>query len=122
SNAIASMARTAGMSASVIRLMRRADASLAVTTRWYVRRANSARARIAPERLAAHHQRMVRALVFAHGELDDPEEALALARSADVVVAADGGATLAMSCGVTPDYIVGDLDSLDDETRGALGS
>jgi len=34
-----------------------------------------------------------------------------------VVICADGGANRAHAAGITPDYIVGDLDSLRDETR-----
>lgn len=39
---------------------------------------------------------------------------------ADLVICADGGANRACEHGITPDYIVGDLDSLTAETRRAF--
>lgn len=59
-----------------------------------------------------------RALVFANGDLNDgPAVRAALAEaSADSsgarIIAADGGARLALACGLLPHLIVGDLDSL----------
>jgi thiamine pyrophosphokinase len=55
-----------------------------------------------------------RALVFANGELHDGPAVQAALRQADgaMVVAADGGARLAAACGLVPDLVVGDLDSL----------
>ncbi len=55
-----------------------------------------------------------RALVFANGELNPGPavtQALSFAPQA-MVVAADGGARLARACGVTPQLVVGDMDSL----------
>ena len=58
-----------------------------------------------------------RALIFANGDLNDGpavRAALAYAPGA-VIVAADGGARLAAACGLRPDLIVGDLDSLGED-------
>lgn len=51
-------------------------------------------------------------LLFLNGELRDPAAVKALARRADAVVCADGGARHALSLGLTPDVVVGDMDSL----------
>jgi thiamine pyrophosphokinase len=60
------------------------------------------------------------ALVFANGE--PPSAALVeeLRRSADLVVAADGGAEKALGYGVRVDAIVGDLDSVSAMVRSRL--
>ena len=50
---------------------------------------------------------------------DDLETALALARP---VVAADGGAALALAAGQVPKAVIGDFDSLDAATRARLES
>lgn len=61
----------------------------------------------------------MRALVFANGDLNDgPAVQAALIAAEDaLIVAADGGARLALACGLTPALVIGDLDSLSvDET------
>jgi len=57
-----------------------------------------------------------RALVFADGDLPSPALIRELLKQADLVVAADGGASKALRAGVVVDAVVGDLDSL---TRAA---
>lgn len=54
------------------------------------------------------------ALVFANGELiDGPAVQAALHPPADpLIIAADGGARLALECGLIPQVVVGDMDSL----------
>ena len=55
-----------------------------------------------------------RALVFANGDLNDGpavQSALDYASGA-IIVAADGGARLALACGLVPDIVAGDMDSL----------
>jgi thiamine pyrophosphokinase len=47
-----------------------------------------------------------------NGELREPVAAKALARRADAVVCADGGARHAKTLGLIPNVIVGDMDSL----------
>lgn len=56
----------------------------------------------------------MKALIVANGVA--PEAALVrdLAEGADMVIAADGGSRTAFASGVTPDFIVGDLDSVED--------
>lgn len=57
---------------------------------------------------------ITRALVFANGDLTDGPAVQAALRHAPEsrVIAADGGARLALACGLTPGLVVGDLDSL----------
>ncbi|WP_226341198.1 thiamine diphosphokinase [Gemmobacter serpentinus] len=58
--------------------------------------------------------------LIAAGPLRRAELALARAR-APHVVAVDGGADRALRLGITPDLVLGDLDSLSDAARAALG-
>jgi thiamine pyrophosphokinase len=53
------------------------------------------------------------AVVFLDGDYGDPGWHRALAARAEIVLAADGGARFLTAIGVTPDAVVGDLDSLD---------
>ncbi len=62
----------------------------------------------------------MRAIIFANGEFPDPRAASALIRPGDLVIAADGGTRHALAAGVTPDVIIGDLDSLPAETLSEL--
>ena len=48
--------------------------------------------------------------------------ALAAVRAADLVIAADGGARRLLDLEIAPHYLVGDLDSLPQETVGRLTS
>lgn len=48
------------------------------------------------------------------------EHVASLARCADYVVAVDGGGALCLAAGVTPDVVVGDLDSLPEADRIVL--
>ena len=58
-----------------------------------------------------------RALVLANGAPPPASLLHALAREAEAVVCADGGANVALALGVTPAAIVGDLDSILPATR-----
>lgn len=60
---------------------------------------------------------VARALVVANGELDDAAVARTLDAEADLVVAADGGAGVAIDAGILPHAVVGDLDSLGELRR-----
>lgn len=68
----------------------------------------------------------MRAAVFLNGFADPPGLLRRVARRADLVLAADGGALHALAAGVVPDLVVGDMDSLGDggtrrvEDRGVL--
>jgi thiamine pyrophosphokinase len=62
----------------------------------------------------------VQAVVVANGTVGAAAWARPLLAAADLVVAADGGARAALALGRPPDLVVGDLDSLDPESRAAL--
>ncbi len=64
----------------------------------------------------------MRASVFLNGSPDPPDLLRRVAARADLVVAADGGALHALSAGIVPDLVVGDMDSLGEEgTRRVEG-
>lgn len=51
-------------------------------------------------------------LLLLNGELREPRAVKALARRADALVCADGGARHARALGLVPDVVVGDMDSV----------
>ena len=53
-----------------------------------------------------------RIIIFANGELPDIEKARPLLHEDDFIIAADGGTRHALALGLTPNIIIGDLDSL----------
>ena len=67
----------------------------------------------------------MRAAVFLNGAPDSRALIRAVAKRADLVLAADGGARYALDAGIVPDLVVGDMDSLGEdlarevEERGA---
>ena len=61
-----------------------------------------------------------RVVVFANGVLQDPAAVRAMLRPEDRIVAADGGTHHALACGVTPQTIIGDLDSLDSNLQAQM--
>ncbi len=56
-----------------------------------------------------------RIIIFANGDLPDLDKAHALLRESDFIIAADGGTRHAIALGITPNIIIGDLDSLNVE-------
>lgn len=54
----------------------------------------------------------MRAVIFANGELSNPEAALAALKPDDRLIAADGGMRHVRALGLTPGWMIGDLDSL----------
>jgi thiamine pyrophosphokinase len=62
----------------------------------------------------------LRAVIFANGNLSDPEAALAALEADDLLIAADGGARHLRHLGLTPGWIIGDLDSLPSHDLQAL--
>ncbi len=61
-----------------------------------------------------------RALLIGNGETVSPRLLKKLTAQADYVLAADGGADNALQCGVTPDGVIGDLDSVSARTKKQL--
>jgi thiamine pyrophosphokinase len=59
----------------------------------------------------------LRGIAFIGGEGPSPALCRRLAEDADLVVAADSGLAAAEDAGLRPDWIVGDMDSLDDPGR-----
>jgi len=62
----------------------------------------------------------MRIILFANGDLPHPDHARALLRPDDFILCADGGAQHALAMGLTPDLVIGDLDSVDAETVSSL--
>jgi thiamine pyrophosphokinase len=62
----------------------------------------------------------MRAIIFANGDASDPEIVRHWAAQADLIIAADGGTHNALSVGVLPHVVIGDLDSLDEADRAQL--
>lgn len=54
---------------------------------------------------------MSRIIIFANGNLPNPEKARRLLRPADLILCADGGTRHALALGLTPNLIIGDMDS-----------
>ncbi|MBK8783488.1 MAG: thiamine diphosphokinase [Anaerolineales bacterium] len=55
---------------------------------------------------------MSRIIIFANGDLPNLEKARTLLRPDDFILCADGGTRHALALGLTPNVIVGDMDSL----------
>jgi len=51
-------------------------------------------------------------IIFANGNLPNPEKARSLLRAEDFILCADGGTRHALALGLTPNAIIGDMDSL----------
>ena len=62
----------------------------------------------------------MRIVIFANGILNDPHQSMALIRSDDFIVAADGGAIHCLQLGIQPNIVIGDFDSLDRENLSRL--
>ncbi len=51
------------------------------------------------------------AVIFVNGILRSPENIISFVKSADLIIAADGGLNHALSMGIFPQVLIGDLDS-----------
>lgn len=63
---------------------------------------------------------LTRTVIIANGHLTDPARARQHIHPDDQVICADGGTYHARAMGLTPDVVVGDLDSLDSSLRTEL--
>jgi thiamine pyrophosphokinase len=63
---------------------------------------------------------MTRIVVFANGELNQPHALKRHLRPTDRIFCADGGTVNALSLGLTPEKIIGDLDSVPPEVAARL--
>ena len=59
----------------------------------------------------------MRIIIFANGNLPNPEKARTLLRPDDFILCADGGTRHAFALGLIPNVVIGDLDSVMDEER-----
>ena len=57
----------------------------------------------------------MRAVIFANGELNNPQQTNHWISAEDLLIAADGGSRHCLALGLTPKVIVGDFDSLETE-------
>ncbi len=64
----------------------------------------------------------MRIIIFANGELPNLEKARALLRDDDFIIAADGGTRHALALGLTPNVVIGDLDSISKEERRKINT
>jgi thiamine pyrophosphokinase len=62
----------------------------------------------------------VRAIIIAGGQAQSDNDAQRWVRDGDLIIGADGGAVHALKWGLTPHQVIGDMDSLPEETRDAL--
>jgi thiamine pyrophosphokinase len=60
----------------------------------------------------------LRAVIFANGQINLPIHL----QPDDLIIAADGGGRHCLDLGLTPDYVIGDLDSIDEQALHSLRS
>jgi len=62
----------------------------------------------------------MRIIIFANGEMPHARLDARLVQEQDFIICADGGARHALALGLTPDVVVGDMDSLDESIIARL--
>jgi thiamine pyrophosphokinase len=62
----------------------------------------------------------MRAIVVANGAVEENESYACTVQADDLVIAADGGALIALQLGLEPQVVIGDMDSLPPEARAQL--
>jgi thiamine pyrophosphokinase len=62
----------------------------------------------------------MRAIVIANGHVGNSEASQTQTWPHELIICADGGAQHALALGLTPDVVIGDLDSLDDDFQARL--
>jgi thiamine pyrophosphokinase len=62
----------------------------------------------------------MRAIIVANGQVNEDEGYGHLVRPDDLIIAADGGASVAQQLGLVPQVVVGDMDSVPPELRAEL--
>ena len=65
---------------------------------------------------------MPRIVIFANGELPDLDAARTLLQPGDHLIAADGGVNHLLKMDILPEVVIGDLDSIDEDTLFTLTS
>jgi len=55
-------------------------------------------------------------IIFANGICEDPGASLKYIAPGDFIICADGGTEYALQLGLTPDFVIGDLDSISAQT------
>ncbi|HDL19002.1 MAG TPA: thiamine diphosphokinase, partial [Bacteroidetes bacterium] len=63
----------------------------------------------------------MKALIIANGNLPARELYKTYLHQAELILCADGGANLAFAASINPDFVVGDLDSIEDVNKRKLG-
>ena len=58
----------------------------------------------------------MKALIIAYGSMKSSQRLIAEAATSDVIICADGGLEHAERCGIIPDFMIGDFDSVSRET------
>lgn len=59
----------------------------------------------------------MRAIIIANGQVHDSDFCQSQVTPTDLVICADGGADNALALGLSPDVVIGDLDSIDESLR-----
>ena len=67
-----------------------------------------------------HHKKSV--LIIANGEAPGDDVLFELVSKSEIVIAADGGSNICLQKNITPDFIIGDLDSVDQSVLDHFGS